>query len=506
MSYSNFNGTDLASDAIFDTAVLESSLDVASLVGCEQDQILYWNEVALEANRVSHTTGLDKSTLGPTLSSRALAIVHIAMHDAFVKTSTTAYVPYLTGLPAATPGISTNAAIAAAAHGTLSKLYPSQKAFFNLKHAQLGINEPGMNDGHVYGLLIAQAILADRANDPDALDDGYAPLIGKGKHRSDPDNNEQGYDRPFYGSRSKGFAITARHELDRPPALSSPEYIAAIKQVRGKGIAPELMGTLPSAYQRRTADETVTGIFWGYDGALGLGTPPRFYNQIIRVLAKSKGNSLEQNARLFALVNVAMADAGILAWDQKYIHNFWRPILGIREHDISMGITGRGNNNINIDCDPSWLPLGAQKTNEPGKKNFTPPFPAYPSGHATFGAAAFHIARLFYGVLPGDRNDDDLLNGLVFVSDELNGISKDNRGTIRPKHVRNFSRGLNQMIEENGFSRVFLGVHWSFDAFALKADAKPDLTKNIGGVPLGLKIAEDIFVHRMSKSSVKPRS
>ncbi|HBY78259.1 MAG TPA: hypothetical protein DEG47_14935, partial [Cyanobacteria bacterium UBA11148] len=97
-------------------------------------------------------------------------------------------------------------------------------------------------------------------------------------------------------------------------------------------------------------------------------------------------------------------------------------------------------------------------------KNFPPPFPAYPSGHATFGAAAFHITRLFYGV--SDRNNDNLFDGLTFVSDEFNGISRDNKGTVRPKHVRSFPGGLWQMIVENGLSRVYLGVHWVFDAFA----------------------------------------
>lgn len=91
-----------------------------------------------------------------------------------------------------------------------------------------------------------------------------------------------------------------------------------------------------------------------------------------------------------------MADAGILAWDQKYLHNLWRPVVGIREHDQSMGPAGEGHNDISDDCDPAWLPLVARKTNGSGK-NFTPPFPGYPSGHATFGAAALHITRLFYG-------------------------------------------------------------------------------------------------------------
>ncbi|MCA1638298.1 MAG: hypothetical protein LC768_08185, partial [Acidobacteria bacterium] len=125
-------------------------------------------------------------------------------------------------------------------------------------------------------------------------------------------------------------------------------------------------------------------------------------------------------------------------------------------------------------------------------KNFTPNFPAYPSGHATFAAAAFHIARLFYGIPPGNRKPDNLLNKLAFVSEELNSRSRDNQGTVRPRHVRNFNGGLWDMIIENAMSRIFLGVHWSFDAFALK-NGNPDLSRNIGGVRLGLDIAEDIW-------------
>jgi vanadium chloroperoxidase len=283
------------------------------------------------------------------------------------------------------------------------------------------------------------------------------------------------------------------------------------------------MGTVPAGLAPRTANQTVRGVYWAYDGASGLGTPPRLYNQIVREVAMKElnpntgvPNTAEQNARLFALVNVAMADAGILAWDQKYIHDLWRPVVGIREHDTSMGPAGGGKNNIGGNCDPFWLPLGAPSTNSTGKKNATPPFPAYPSGHATFGAAAFQITRLFYGV--GRNSTQDALfkdqngNDRAFVSDELNGVNKDNNGTVRPRHARSFQDGLWRMIIQNGRSRVDLGVHWVFDAFAVDANGEPDLGKQdaqgrrFGGVPLGLTIAEDIFDHGMNKSPVVPRA
>ena len=473
--------------------------------------ILYWNEVALEANRVSHTNGKGEQT-GPPLSARALAIVHLAMYDALagVSGNPPTLPAYQTGLPAAGAGASSDAAVAAAAQATLSWLFPSQKAFFEQKHTDAGLSGPGLDAGHAFGLLVAQKFINDRKNDPGVGDNGFAPSMSHGSHRPDPDNPGQGYHAPLYGAAARCFAVTARHGLLAPHAPGSADYNRALKEVRGKGIAPELMGTVPSTYSPRNVDETLIGVFWGYDGAYGLGTPPRFYNQIIRVLAQAKANSDADNARLFALVNTAMADAGILAWEQKYKWNFWRPVLGIREHDVSMGPAGTGANNIHNDCDPGWLPLGAPATNSlrlednpvptaypcghvrtSSPKNFTPNFPAYPSGHATFGAAALHMARLFYGVTT--KAPDNLADGLLFVSEECNGVNRDNKGAIRPRHVRSFPKGLWQMIEENGRSRVYLGVHWVFDAFDVDATNKIDLTKNIGGVPLGLKIAEDIF-------------
>ena len=493
------------------------------------DSILIWNEVALRANLVSHTDG-SKEQNGPTLSSRALAIAHLAMYDAYAGViKNPAVLPaYLSGLPPAPAGSTTEAAVAAAAHKTLSSLFPSQKISFDNDLAIHG--DPG-NPGHGFGETVGQAILDDRMNDPGAGASGYIPKKSRGKHRPDPDNPGQGFHGPFYGAKSKGFAITNRHVLKAPP-LDNGDYQKALRQVRVKGIQPELMGTLPATMSddKRTPEETLIGIYWAYDGTPNLGTPPRLYNQIIKKLAIAKDNPEADNARLFAFVNAAMGDAGILCWDQKYIYEFWRPVLGIREHDMSFGPEAtQANNEISKDADPFWLPLGSPSSNALNKgigqgqssypfaqvmpaivKNFTPPFPAYPSGHATFGAAAFHITRLFYGVKSGDRKSDKLLKDLDFTSDELNGMNQDNKGTVRPNHRRDFNDGLWQMILENGLSRIFLGVHWSFDAFAVKGDGKPDLSKmDVGGVPLGLTIAEDIFMSgggkAPKKSTVAPR-
>ncbi len=474
------------------------------------DPILYWNDVALEANRISVTNG-QKEQPGPTLSSRALAIVHLAMYDAYAGVRGNPVTPeldlsaYLSGLPTPGLGATVESAVAAAAHTTLSQLYPSQKSFFDLKYTQANLPGNGLAEGPKFGRLVAMRILNQRKDDPNDRADGYAASGAPRAHRVDPDNAGQGFHAPYYGAKSVCFAVTDRHDLLAPYASDSPEYLAALQQVRAKGIAPELMATLPAGLPARTAEETVIGIYWGYDGAAELGTPPRLYNQIVRQVAISQKNTPDQNARLFALVNTAMADAGILAWEQKYVHDLWRPVLGIREHDASFGQTAIGKHSIDPNADPDWLPLGAPNTNSIGKKNGTPHFPAYPSGHATFGAAALHITRLFYGITTLS-DDTTLFNDITFVSDEFNGVNLNNKGTVRPKHVRSFPGGLWQMILENGLSRVFLGVHWQFDAFAVDALGNPDVSQKIGGVRLGLDIATDIHTNGLHLSTVGPRA
>jgi len=463
------------------------------------DHILYWNEVALEANRVDFTAvpagakGPQPEQGGPTLSSRALAIVHLAMYDAHAGAiNNPATLPRYIATPASPANANAGAAVAAAAHTTLCSLYPRQRAFFEAKLLSAGISGPGIAEGHDFGLSVARTHLEDRAKDPGVSDSQYSASMGKPHHRPDPANPGQGFHAPRYGRDSRCYAVKDRHELNPPPAPGQPAYLNALRQVRSKGIAPELMGTLPNSFSKRTVDETLIGLFWAFDGARELGTPPRLYNQIIRRIAIEKNNSVDDNARLFALANAAMGDAGVLAWEQKYRYDFWRPVVGLREHDGSMGpVAPTPTENIDDDCDPQWLPLGGPASNSTDG-NFTPPFPAYPSGHATFGAAALHVTRLFYNVALGDRANDNLFPG-SFVSEELNGVTRDNHGVVRPRHERKFPGGLWQMINENGFSRVFLGVHWSFDAFALDTHDKPDLTKNVGGVPLGIAIAEDIW-------------
>ena len=485
------------------------------------DPILFWNDAALEANRVSHTNGAKEQT-GPTASARALAIVHLAMYDAYAAIDTAAgLTPYLsektTGAPANSPE-NIAAGVAGAAYTALVAFFPSQKDFFDMRLMKAG--DP-MNPAHQFGARAAQNILLFRRNDPlsnNETNSSYMPSQGRGKHRPDPDNPSQGFYGVTHGA-AKLFASN-KYELDEPP-FDNAVYLKALEQVRVKGIQPELTGALDKKFNSkiRTSEETLIGIFWGYDGARGLGTPPRLYNQIIRKIIEHPAvkTTTVENAVLFAMVNVAMADAGIQAWREKYRHEFWRPVVGIREHHFTMGPRAlHEENKYNDDFedgDPFWLPLGAPATNstEPLEqeiarttpnfpfntmllarpKNFTPNFPAYPSGHATFGAAAFRIAELFLREAKGQNKLDEAFQEFTFVSEELNGVNKDNRGAVRPRHVRRFPN-FDEMIKENGISRIYLGVHWIFDAY-LDEKNPLDINSKTGGIPLGLNIAKEIF-------------
>jgi PAP2 superfamily/Vanadium chloroperoxidase N-terminal domain len=415
------------------------------------DAILFWNEVSLEAVAQDHTFDeMSKRTQnGPTRTSRALAIVHLAMYDAF-NSIAKVFVPYLPNLPLPASGASRRAAIGEAAFVTLASLYPSQQAFFQQKSqeffAALNTTTQSIDNGQAQGRRVAEALLKARANDGSSLDLPYNPSQEPGRHRVDPLNAGQGFLGASWG-QVQPFALNNAKDFiaSPPPDLNSMPYANSFNDVKAKGI--KTGGT-------RTPAETTIGIFWGYDGAKKLGTPPRLYNQIVRVIAMQQGNDLAKNVRLFALVNTAMADAAIQCWLSKYFYNIWRPVVGVREADLGWGPTGKGDGNSGTQVDPSWLPLGAPKTNEPGKTNFTPNFPAYPSGHATFGAASLGMVRLFYGT------DNISFN---FVSDEFNGESIDIDGTVRAKHTRHFT-SLSQAILENARSRVYLGVHWQFDA------------------------------------------
>jgi hypothetical protein len=427
--------------------------DGSSNSSSEQSWIVRWNKIAIDASGRDHATDGAGEQFGPVRSIRAMAIVHVAMADV-VAVVTKRFRPY-TSLVSTEDNASLKAALAQAAHDTLVSLFPSQAPVF-AQELQKSLNEEADGLAREAGVRLGKAsaaeILAIRTGDGSELSEPYVPISYQpssepGKWRPDPINpNQKGIGASWY--KVIPFVITdaAQFRLPPPPALNSAEYAAAFNEVKrlgGDGIVTPT---------ERTEEQTQIGIFWAYDGTPSLCAPPRLYNQIAVKIAKDHGLDLPDMARLLVLVNLAMSDAGIASWDSKYAYEYWRPVTGIREADPGTGPTGRGDGNRLTQGDINFTPLGAPASNL-SANNFTPPFPAYSSGHATFGGALFQTMRHFFGT-------DDI--AFSFVSDELNGVTRDNQGNVRPLVERHFDT-LSQAEDENGQSRIYLGIHWSFD-------------------------------------------
>ena len=269
-----------------------------------------------------------------------------------------------------------------------------------------------------------------------------------------------------YWNEVTPFVMTssAQFRAPPPPALDSADYAHAFAEAKvlgGDGIVT------PNG---RTAEQTAIGIFWAYDGTPSLCAPPRLYNQIAMQIADQMDSDVVELTRLLALVNTAMAEAGIAVWESKYYYELWRPVAGIREADVDPAHSLPGDGNSATVADPTFTPLGAPASNLTGP-NFTPPFPAYPSGHAGFGGALFQVLRRFYA-------RDDI--AFTFISDEFNGVTLDREGNVRPLVPRTF-RSLSEAEEENGQSRIYLGIHWAFD----KRE----------GIAQGRRVADHVFDH-----------
>ena len=460
---------------------------VPPLVGPAQglDSLHRWNVIAINASGLDHTPvapGENRvfgEQLGPGRASRAMAIVHIAMFDA-LDAVVGGYTSY-TGTQAAPGPLSVDAAISQAARDTLVAMFPSQTPTFDgylaedlaaIRNAQQKAN------GIDLGQRTAAAILAMRFNDGSQFPEprigiDYFPSDQPGHWRQDPISliplalgAHWGGCIPFVVNSTTQFGAPP------PPEMTSAAYTDAYNEAKNLGGDGVITPT------QRTEDQTFIGIFWAYDGTPSLCAPPRLYNQITVQIADQRRLSGIQFARLLALVNVGMADAGMTIWESKYYYDFWRPVLGIRESDPGTGPTGLGDGNPDTVGDTNFSPLGAPASNLNGP-NFTPPFPAYPSGHAGFGGALFQVMRRFYST-------DNI--AFTFVSDEFNGQTRDNNGNIRPYRPRSFSN-LSQAEEENGQSRIYLGIHWSFD--------------KTEGIAQGRRVGDYVFDHAFTP--IRPR-
>jgi hypothetical protein len=440
-------------------------------------RLRHWNEVAVNSSGLDHTPvplgdpRIFGEQLGPARASRAIAIVHIAIFEA-VNAIKGGYQSYV-GISKASPSASVDAAVAQAAHDTLNALFPSQTAACTqLLVEDLARIKEGRqkSEGIAIGQQAAAATLALRAGDGSVHPE---PRVGidfitsndPGKWRQDPISLIP-LALGAHWSEVTPFVMQSASQFRTPPppALNSPAYAAAFEEVKRLG------GDGINTPTERTPDQTEIGIYWAYDGTPSLCAPPRLYNQLAVQIAAQMHSDAVETARLLALLNVALADAGVASWESKYYYQVWRPITGIREADAGTGPSGLGDGNPDTAGDPTFSPLGAPASNLTGP-NFTPPFPAYPSGHAVFGGALFQTLRNFYGTdhIP-----------FTFVSDELNGITPGNDGVPRALSPHSFTT-FSQAEEENGQSRIYLGIHWSFDKTA--------------GIAQGRQIADYVFAN-----------
>lgn len=421
-------------------------------------EVLKWNRIAIDASGVDHMDLGTATAPGPVLSARAMAIAHIAMADVVAATSGE-FLTYSRALESSGE-ISEEAAIAQAAHDTLIDSFPNQAASFDAALAEsLDAVEDGdaKTAGIAFGAESANLIMAARQDDGSGVPYEYVVSDAPGAWRPDPINpGQQALGEEYFQIKPFVLNSVTQFRAPPPPAMESAEYAVAFDEVvrlGGDGIVTPT---------ERTEDQTIAGIYWAYDGTPSLCAPPRLYNQITTTIADQENVSGVETARLLALVNVSMADAGISCWESKYHYNLWRPVTGIREADT--------DGNDATEADPTYVPLCAPASNVTGGvPNFTPPFPAYPSGHATFGGAMFETLRDFFGT-------DDM--EFTFVSDEFNGETVDNEGNVRPLVPRTFS-SLSEAEEENGQSRIYLGIHWSYDKTA--------------GIEMGNSIADHVM-------------
>jgi hypothetical protein len=366
------------------------------------DVVTDWNLQALNAVKGSNTP--------PPMAARNLAMVHAAVFDA-VNAVDPKYQSYRATV-APQPGASAEAAAVEAAFRVLGSLYPQQLTAFAAKYGQsldAIPDSPAKQQGRDLGQVVAQQIIDWRSGDGSTATVVYSPGTQPGQWRPTPAANVPAL-YPHWPNLVP-FAMTGGNQFRPagPPALDSARYAQDYDQVKA-------LGAKTSAV--RTAEQTEIARFWA-DGA-GTVTPPGHWNMIAADVAQQRGNTLAENARLFALVNVAMADAGIVSWDAKYQYNFWRPISAILEGDT--------DGNDATASDAAWEPLLV-----------TPPFPENTSGHSTFSGAASTILTSLYG--------DDF--AFTTDSDGLPGVTRS---------FLSFSGAA----DEAGISRIYGGIHFQF--------------------------------------------
>jgi hypothetical protein len=391
--------------------VLTLIASFASSVVRAQDPVLDWNATLRQVIQA------DVTTANPGWSTRSMAMMNAAMYDV-----------YQAGVAPA--GANREAALAQVAYALSFDCYDLQGAILDAARTT-ALNaipdSPEKTAGIAFGNAVAQSYMTMRSGDGSDVSFMWPENHDPGHWESDPMHPGQSAWGPKWGEVAQFVPNPNPYTYGGVPDMNTTAYFDAFEEVRTKGV---LTGST------RTADEEHIALFWAYDRPT-MGPPPVLFNRNLHEIAETAGNSPEDNARLFAMASVAMADAAITAWDYKFAEDFWRPVTAIRR------AAEDGNNDTLADA--NWIPMGAPGDDSNATADdFTPPFPAWPSGHATMGGALFETLRVFYG--------DDAMN-YTLSSQELPMGS----------NTRNFTT-FSQAEWENAVSRIYLGIHWIFDA------------------------------------------
>ena len=401
----------IAKNLRFAAGIMTTAL-VLTQVPARADVVLDWNAIMQST----------VSSQAPFPQARSAAITQLAVFEA-VNAIRKDYQPYARTINAPADA-SSEAAAAAAAHAVLKNYFPASAATLDaaLASSLAAIpDDSARSSGISVGQMAAAAVLTARS------DDGSGPAqfnVSAAQNPGDwiPTPGCTAAGGAFFHWRNlKPFVLRSadQFQLDEPPALTSARYTRDYNEVRTMG------GTSSSL---RSQDRADVARFYA------AVSPVAVWNPIARQLSVTAGGSLSENARAFALLNMAISDAAAATFDTKYLHNFWRPETAIR--------MGHADDNDRTEGDPAFTPLIT-----------SPCFPGYPSAHAALSGAARAVLEQIYTPRHGS---------LVVSHPAVPGI------------VLNY-RKLKEITDDIDDARVYGGIHFRFEQ-----DMGSDLGRRVG--------------------------
>ncbi|MBK8039591.1 MAG: vanadium-dependent haloperoxidase [Verrucomicrobiaceae bacterium] len=424
------------------------SLLCLSFTPTKADVIFDWN------NLMRQTFAAEGSSATPPCNSRTMGMLGGAMYDAVnsINRTHSSYLGYFNPSSSGS-GIDTTAAAATAAYHTLTSIYTDlygagnsyQTAFDNLYASQMAGISGGdaKTRGMEIGSAAVQAMITFRTNDGKDAVSPYTPQPLGTVGRWQP-----GSGAGAWGSGSGAFVKPQWSEMTPflmnsseqfrpggPNGYGPNDYAAWVQSAAYTNEFNLVKSIGGSTSSTRTADQTVIAYFW-VDGP-GTASPPGHWNRIAQSISASAGLSVEENARLFALLNLAEADTGIASWEAKVYFDSWRP-------DLAINTANTDGNPLTIE-DAAWTPLIP-----------TPSFGAYTSGHSAFSMTGATILAEFFGT-----------DNIAFTTDSESPF-------LPVGYTRSYS-SFSEAAEEAGMSRIYGGIHWMSD--------------NLDGSALGAQVA-----------------